>query len=351
MPRPRALIPAYCLHKTSGQAVCWINRKPKYLGRYNSPESRQAYSDLLRQLESGEQPGAKTAPAASPAMSVVEIIAKFLTDEIDRYSNAEQHCIRGVLTIALDLYGDTPADDFSPLRLRSVRDAMIAKGWSRSYVNKETARLKMVFRWAVSWGLMKQGTSAALATVPALRIGESEARETIPRRAVPDADIAAVRAQLSGVYRDLYDLLNLTGARPGELLMLTPEMIDRSGDVWKAELADHKTRHLGKSRTLYLADPAKPIILRHMKADPSAKLFPMRRETLTEAIKRACVKADVPVHTAHWIRHTVATKLADQLGTEFAQRALGHSSQSTTMRYSTAAEVKAIEAVKSLKIG
>lgn len=34
MPRPRRKVPAYCLHKVSGQAVVRIDGRGHYLGRY-----------------------------------------------------------------------------------------------------------------------------------------------------------------------------------------------------------------------------------------------------------------------------------------------------------------------------
>jgi hypothetical protein len=49
-PVHRQKVPKYSLHKATGQAVCWVNRKPRYLGKYNSPESRTAYAALLDEL-------------------------------------------------------------------------------------------------------------------------------------------------------------------------------------------------------------------------------------------------------------------------------------------------------------
>ena len=51
---------------------------------------------------------------------------------------------------------------------------------------------------------------------------------------------------------------------------------------------------------------------------------------------------------AHQLRHTVATRLADEMGTEAAQRLLGHAGAAMTEHYSRAAERLAIDAVKRL---
>ena len=62
----------------------------------------------------------------------------------------------------------------------------------------------------------------ALKTLPPLVSGETSAPERPPRRAVNQEELDAVRRHLNERQRDIFDLLLLTGARPGELLSLTP---------------------------------------------------------------------------------------------------------------------------------
>ncbi len=87
-------------------------------------------------------------------------------------------------------------------------------------------------------------------------------------------DLAAV---LSELHRDVLDLMGLTGCRSGELLSLTTGDLNRSGDPWRADLKEHKTRHFGKDRVLFFNTVAQSILMKYLKADPSAKLFPIRR--------------------------------------------------------------------------
>ena len=44
---PRKSVPSYRLHKPSGQARTIIGGRHVYLGKYNSPESRQRYARLI----------------------------------------------------------------------------------------------------------------------------------------------------------------------------------------------------------------------------------------------------------------------------------------------------------------
>jgi integrase len=380
MSRPKSLVPAYSLHKSTGQAVVYVDRKPIYLGLHGTPESRQQYAALLDQLAvatPGVQPTAKVAPPAEK--SVGELCLKFVTVELSRYADAEQHCQRGAIKVLRGLFGETAAADFGPLRLRTVRQAMVDKGWSRSFTNKQIARLRHIFRWGVSWEYVPQSVADALASVESLASGESNAREPRRRVSIPEAELMQVRAVLSGRNRDLFDLLLLTGARSGELLSLTTAMIDRSGELWRSDLSKHKTAHQERSRTLFFNAKAQELLRPYLLDDPQQRLFPIRRDTFGATIRGACevafgmpdelrnpdVKelspsalADVRRRasewrrkhcwTPHWLRHTVATRLADEMGTEAAQRLLGHATRAMTEHYSRAAERQAIEAAKRL---
>lgn len=365
MPRPKSSIPPYRHHKSTGRAVVYIGRKTVSLGPYDSPESRQQYAEIVSKITAGETvEGLSSKPAPRPASKTVAgLCLRFIAEELPKYSDAEQHCFRGAMKILGQLFGETPANDFGPIRLRAVRKSMVdgdpnvvtpdgkpkpRKPWSRSFINKQVKRLKYLFRWGVSWELAPAAVAEALGTVKSLTAGETDAREGTPRRAVPDKDLAAVRAVLCQKHQDLFDLLLLTGARPGEIVGLTTGVIDRSGEVWRVDLAQHKTAHKGKSRTLFFNATAQAILLRYLKADPDASLFQIQRKTLGTAIKDACTKVGVPPFTSHWLRHTVATKLADDVGTEAAQRLLGHAGKAMTEHYSRKAEKVAIDAAKRL---
>jgi integrase len=225
------------------------------------------------------------------------------------------------------------------------------KPWSRSFTNKQTKRLRRIFTWGVSWQMVPQPVAAALGTVRSLTPGEFEARETKPRRAVPDEVLKSVRAELSGMVGDLFDLLLLCGCRSGELLGLTTGDIDRRGDIWRAEIRHHKTTRFGHSQTLFFNAEAQSNLLRYLHADPAQPLFSIRRDSFVAAVKRASVKVGGPLVTPHVLRHCVATKLADSLGTEHARRLLGHADALMTLHYSRAVEGVAKEAARSLKLG
>lgn len=357
MPRPRAVVPKYCLHKASRQAVCYVNRKPVYLGPYDSPESRREYGELLARLAA--EPTRATAEPTRPAslLTVNILCLKYVTEELPRFSKSERDCQTTVIRLLRQTFGDTAAAEFGPLRLRVLRDAMIAgdaqadpprKPWSRYTCNRQTKRVRAIFRWAAGWELIPVTVVTALQAVRSLSVGESVAEESAPRLAVPQADIDAVRATLRQRHRDVLDLLLLTGARPGELLGLKVGDIDRTGDVWRADLKSHKSTHKGKRRTLFFNATAQAILRRYLSPKATGLILKVRRDNFSPTLKRACIRAKVTPFVPHQLRHTVATKLADEMGVEAAQRLLGHCDVAMTEHYSRGAERQAVAAVQSL---
>jgi integrase len=363
MSRPRNTVPRFCIDAT-GRAFTKVNGRFISLGRGDSSESRTRYAAILADHAQGKLLHTARLTSVQPSsLTANQLLLQYATRELPRYSSAEQHCQKCAMKIARQMFGAVPVTDFGPLKLRLVRDAMVAgdpnardkngkpkprKPWSRSFVNKQIKRLRAVFRWGVSWELVPQAVADALGSVRSLAIGQSTARETAPRLAVPHADITAVRGNLRERHRDVFDLLLLTGARPGEIVNLTTGMIDRTGEVWRCDLLKHKTTHKGKTRTLFFNATAQLILRKYLQADPDSRLFKFSRISFGNVVKAACGRAGVTPFVPHQLRYCVATKVANELDTESAQRLLGHSSRAMTEHYSRAADRKAVEAVKRL---
>jgi integrase len=353
MPRPKALIPKYSRHGSSDRAVVYIDRKAIYLGKYGSPASKKKYAEVIAARTAAVDQVAVESGAARPEFSVNEICLAFVTKVLPKYKNAEgepsaeQDCFKGVIRILRELLGESPANTFGPLKLRAARDVMITKGWCRTFINKQMARVRFIFRMAASWEMVLGATYQNLKTMEPLRYGDTEAPESVKRRAVPLENIAAAKKHLRQRNCDLIDLLLLTAARPSEILSITTQMIDRRGDVWSAELVAHKTRRHGHERTLNFGKRAQVILLKYLQPlTPAAKLFTVQRKTFGTAVKDACIKAGVPPFTPHWLRHTAVTTIADEVDLESAQRVAGHSKAAMTEAYSRAAQKKARAAVK-----
>jgi hypothetical protein len=87
--------------------------------------------------------------------SVNEIILAFLRHASDLYRRAdgaqtgELENIRLALRPLKSLYGGTPARDFGPKALKSVRQGMINSGLCRRTINQRIGRSTRIFRFAI----------------------------------------------------------------------------------------------------------------------------------------------------------------------------------------------------------
>jgi integrase len=68
--------------------------------------------------------------------------------------------------------------------------------------------------------------------------------------------------------------------------------------------------------------------------------------SFNQAIRKACIKANVEPWTPYQLRHLAGTMVRDALGIEHAQALLGHATIAMTEHYTRNAEQKAIEAAQ-----
>ncbi len=386
MPRQKNAIPSYLLHKVSGresQARVRINGRDHLLGPYGSEESRIKYGKLISQAAGGLSVDPLAAPTRSnrgtvhetnsttglggstkrtrfhdlqqveAGLSVAELLLAFKRHADAYYTKngkktAEIDCLNSAMRPVRELFAMLPAQDFSPLNLKAAQRQFVAAGWSRGFVNASTNRIRRIWKWGVGEGLVPVTTWQALQAVPGLKAGHTTAPDHKRREAVSDEHIEAVRAHLlmkrgkrRELYRDWFDLLRATGARPSELIGLTMADIDTRGDVWIADLTDHKNAHRGLSRKLFFG-PQSQLILRRCPA--TGPLFPNKRRTLADRVKAACLAAKIPAFVPYALRHTKATELRDAIGIESAQATLGHAQPSMTARYGSKMDKLAIAA-------
>jgi integrase len=184
-------------------------------------------------------------------------------------------------------------------------------------------------------------------------------------------------------------LQRLTGMRPGEVCIVRPCDVDRSGDVWSYRPESHKTEHHDRERVIYLGPRAQSILTpyllrpadaycfspaasedarhcerreqRKTKVQPSQakrrrkrhpKIAPGDRYTTGSygrAIDRACEKAwPAPegldaAAIRQWnkehrwrpnrLRHAAATEIRRRYGLEAAQVTLGHANANVSQIY------------------
>ena len=260
-------------------------------------------------------------------------------------------------------------------------------GWSRTYANRHTARIKFVFRWAASEELIPAAVADALATVEAVRKGRDGVRETEAVAPVDEAAVEQTLPHLPPPVAAMVRLQLLTGARGRELFGLRTRDIDRTGDVWEYRPAGHKTAHHGHGRTIYFGPKAQAILAPFLSLDPDRCLFrpadalawrnerqrqkrrtpltpsqraraeqaakhPRRnpkprygRTTYARAVARACAAAGAPHWHPHQLRHTAGTRYRREGDVESAKIILGHQTDSITQHYAERDQQKAEQIV------
>jgi integrase len=380
--------PSYLLHNATGQARVRIGGRDHYLGPYGSVESRAVYDALV-----DDWLGAKSASRAT--LTIAQLSLQYLKFAADYYSRpgdgladqactdakkrvtSEVSCIRAALRPLVAMYGPQPAAAFGPLRLKKVREAMIARGWSRKTINKQVHRIQRVFRWAVSDELLPETVHRALLTVAGLAQGRSDAAESEPVKPVAAAFVEAVQPHVSRHVWAMIQLQRLTGARPGEIVSMRIGDLNTSGQIiWEYTPRTHKSQHRGRGRFIPIGPKAQAVLQPFLRPNVEAFVFspveadaerqakrkadrksprnrwqearlprangkrrPNERYTVASyrrAIKRACTAAGVPAWHPHQLRHNAATELRRAYGVEAARILLGHATLDATEIYAEA---------------
>jgi integrase len=275
MPR-RNTIPAYRLHRQSGQAIVTLpdglgGRRDVLLGKHGTAKSRVEYARVIAEWEANGR-RLSAAEASAPGLSVNELALaywKFAESYygLDRRSGTAFN-IRDVLRVLKALYGHTPAAAFGPLALKACRAEMVKKGWSRNYVNSQVDRLRRVFRWGASEQLVPAAVHQALKTVEGLRRGRTEARETNKVRPVTSEQVEATLPHMPATVRAMVNYQLLTGCRPDEVCRLRPLDLDMSNPAcWvyrpgsdQGEHGEHKTAHHGHDRLILIGPRAQEVL-------------------------------------------------------------------------------------------
>ncbi len=371
-------------HRPTGQAVVTLSGRDIYLGTWppgkrNPPTAvREEYDRRIsewlangRRLPDGKGDGTP--------LTVGELLVRFMAYCEQHYRRPDGTATNEQSEFRMSgrplnyLYGNLPAKEFSPLKLKAVRQIMIdgyehpkygsQHALCRGVINHRVARILRIFKWAVSEELVQAEVYQALKTVRGLERGRSLARETDPVAPVNLDVVEKTLPYLLLPVQALVRLQMLTGARPGEVCIMRGCDLDASGPVWLYRPRSHKTVHRGKPRIVALGPKAQDVVRSFLKLDTQAYLFSPREAmeqkrvrmrmdrkskvqpsqqcrkrrrpkkqpgehysnmSYASAVATACRKAGLPHWSPHQLRHTYATEVRRRFGLEAAQVSLGH---------------------------
>jgi integrase len=376
-------IPKYGLHKPSGRAVIYLDRRPVYLGPHGSPESWERYWQLVAQFPTPESRKTPSRVEAGDPITIAFLVERYLVHAVEYYGRESErlYTIRSAIRPLLELHASTMAAEFGPLALENVRTHRINQGriarrrkkgkpveWrpiSRIYINELIQIIIRIFDWGVSRELVPETIANALVKLPRIRKGkEPKVMESKPVKPVPDEYVDAVLKVVAPEIGAMIRLQTLTAMRPDEVTAMRRSDIDTNGDIWIYTLGDrshggvgHKTDHMDdEGDKLVCLGPKAQEIVKPFLADstPTEFLFSPKKATerrfpnghgglkpreryddgsYCQAVKRACKRAGVPIWTPNRLRHNRATEIRTVFGLEAAQAVLDHRSIQTTQIY------------------
>ncbi|HBE67302.1 MAG TPA: integrase [Planctomycetaceae bacterium] len=391
-------VPSYRKH-SSGQARVTINGKDHLLGKYGTPESKQAYGRLIAEYSASGHPD--SFGKSSDALLFEDVLLAYLRYAKAYYKNSSEFAnFKLVVRPLAELYGNIPASSFGVKEFKAVRnwwltppapqlkkngEAKNVRSRTRQYVNKQMKRTLRIIRWAVSEGMVPAEAVTALQCVQPLQMGRCEAKEAPPVTCVDEQLVSATLEHLTPVLADMVRFQQLTGCRPGEVCSIKPAMVDRSSEVWTVSLVQHKTAHRGKDRIIYVGPKAQKVLESYLEdREPDSYCFsPIESErqrralaaanratpmscgnrpgtnvarkprkqpgecydtqSYGKAMRNACKRANLETWSPNQLRHNAATEIRKQFGLDAASVILGHSEVGVTQVYAEADKLKAID--------
>ena len=347
--------PRYCLHKSSNRAYVRIDGRWFNLGSYGSDESRTEYDRLVAiWLANGRRMPDTGGEGAITVAEVIHAYWKHATvyyRKPDGRRTSEVNIVKYALRPLRQLFGRMPAVEFTVGELSTIQEHLIGTGAKRETINSFTQRIRRVFRWAGSKGMVPADLYLKLRALESLKAGRSRATESKMVTSVDPGVLDAVLPDLPRPVRGILQVMRHTGCRGQEARIMRGRDIDmtRSDGIWIYEPSYHKNVHRAKRLLIPLGPNAQAVVREFLQPNTQDYLFRpcdagngadkhsvnpcYTKDSVGTAIKRACDRVGVPRFSAHQIRHLVATEREREFGLEGSRATLGHSSVSTTRGY------------------
>jgi len=381
MSRRSPRVPKYCHHKASGQAVVCLSGRDHYLGKHGSRESHRLYERLIAEwLANGGRHGRDGHQAGD--LIVNQLLAAYWRWAENYYvkngrSSRELQGVEYAIKPLVKLYGTLPVNQFSPSKLKTVRQALVDAGYCRPLINHHVNRIRRIFKWGIEEEIVPSSVLEALKAVAPLKKTRTTAPEPAPVQPVAEADINAALAHLPPTVQAMVRLQLLTAMRPGELCLMRGCDIDTTEKVWIYRPSEHKTEHFGHTREVYLGPQAQQVVSPFLRQNLAGLLFSPKQaqaernaqrsthrrkpnrvrktqrklrdrydtDSYRRAIAYACDQAGIPRWSPGRLRHNAATNLRREYGLDVAQVILGHRCADITQVYAELDREKAFAVV------
>lgn len=294
---------------------------------------------------------AMDAPPEPDRVTIEAVATLYLTHAEKRYNarhgRKELATIRNALEPLRTLYGDLHPSELTAVHLRAVRQYFISElDNCRSTMQAKMERVRRFWQWAsdLDWF---NWTLPTIGKVPFGHVRQPERIQPVDL-AVYEATLPFV-SPIAGV---MLRLIRWTGMRPGEACDLHSADLDRASAPWRYRPVLHKTKHLDKTREVFIGPRAQLLLAPHVK--PGRFFFtrrgkPYTSQLLYNAVHHATHAHGLPAWHPNQLRHSAATLIRQELGLESAQAVLGHARLETTQIYS--ARLSSLAQAAAMRLG
>lgn len=224
-------------------------------------------------------------------------------------------------------FGAYELQEITPLIIEKYRTARLAKGISRSSINRETSIMKRMFNLAIDWNLTDAN--------PFVKVKLFSEKDTQKERILEHDEEARLFKESPKHLKPILLVALHTGMRRGEILNLKWKQVD----LEKRMISVQQTKS-GKNRFVPMNDVLFGEFSRLSSLPGGTELIFANPKTglpyteVKKSFKGACKKAGISNLRFHDLRHTFATRLI-MAGVDIVtvKELLGHFSIRITQRY------------------
>ena len=353
--------PKISWHGPSKRAYLTFRGKRHYLGRWESKEQaipkavKLKFETILAELRYLGQ----RAPKAPKEMTIWELCAAFLDYAEAKLDRSDYSAFSKATKVLCQRFGDLPAAQFTPGRLREIQNDLIGLKLERTQINRLTSMVTRIYKWAASYDMVPASIIAGLRTLPGVRTGQPGVKDNPP---VDPVDLKTVKQTLAHLYEPIKSMVKvqlLTGARPGEIRRMRIGEIVQKDRIWVYAPGQHKNTWRGAIREIPLSNEAYKVLKPWLKGQPEDFVFcsdygpsgskrvtkpkrgqPYHISAYSVAIKKVCKAHGIPEWCPRQIRKTVAQAVDDLIGIEHSSALAGHSGIDITRQIYAKSQLK-----------
>jgi len=213
------------------------------------------WENAARQIDAGHD---------APAFTVNDLCDRWAAHAAKYYSGSNEatDCVSG-LRLFREMFGRRPAEAMTHPDMIAYRNALVAKDYVRTTVNKYLGYAKRMFAWALDERLISAQLKAECTAISSIKPHRGSVREGKPVCAIDDATVEKTCREMPPSLADMVRVHRLCGARPDEMCGMAWELIEKRKRIWVYRPGNHKNKWRNKPRAIVLGPRAQAILAKY----------------------------------------------------------------------------------------